>query len=651
MAEESDFTLTIGLNVLNHLGKNLYSSIPAVISEVVANSYDADAEEVEITIDTDGGIITVIDNGCGMTRAECNNRYLTVGYSKRKEQGSTTPKYGRRVMGRKGIGKLSLFSIAKIIEVHTAKKSDDGGVQKSGFTMDIDDIQKWIESGGSNNCVLPPVNAEDIRINKGTKIILRNLRKDLSGTEAFLRRRLARRFSIIGEEYSFSVVLNGKPITIEDREFFKKLQYLWYFGDYGKKCMDLCTVLEHSEKLDGVVDAEENYEINGWIGTVNEQKTVQEGNNAIIIHSWGKSIHEDVLKDMGEAGIYSKYIIGEIRADFLDSDSGEDIATSGRQSVKEDDPRFLALKKHIRGILKTIQSSWTALRTEDAEEKALENEKVKEWFDELKGDTKKYARKLFKEIESFPIPDPEYKRQIYKHGILAFQNLALNDTLSTLEDIQSDAQFDILIKTLASMDQLEAMHYYEIIKGRMSVLKKFVDILPESKEKVIQKYIFDHLWLLDPSWERADTTTALVEQAVSKAFGKIDAGLNEEEKRARIDIRYRTAAGKHIIIELKKYDAGTNVFALAAQVNKYYAALMKCLKEKLPGDDHHVEAVCILGSPPTGASMEIISQTLQAVKARYITYDHLIKNTQDGYDEYLKKHEEFNRIQELINSI
>ena len=40
--------MSIDFNVLNHLGINLYTNIPAVLSEVVANSYDADATNVDI---------------------------------------------------------------------------------------------------------------------------------------------------------------------------------------------------------------------------------------------------------------------------------------------------------------------------------------------------------------------------------------------------------------------------------------------------------------------------------------------------------------------------------------------------------------------------------------------------------------------------
>ena len=43
---EHKFTMSLSLNVLNHLGINLYSNVPAVLSEIVANSWDADAENV-----------------------------------------------------------------------------------------------------------------------------------------------------------------------------------------------------------------------------------------------------------------------------------------------------------------------------------------------------------------------------------------------------------------------------------------------------------------------------------------------------------------------------------------------------------------------------------------------------------------------------
>lgn len=76
---EHKFTMSLSLNVLNHLGINLYSNVPAVLSEIVANSWDADAENVTIAISSDEIIIE--DNGCGMTVSDINSHFLKVGYA------------------------------------------------------------------------------------------------------------------------------------------------------------------------------------------------------------------------------------------------------------------------------------------------------------------------------------------------------------------------------------------------------------------------------------------------------------------------------------------------------------------------------------------------------------------------------------------
>ncbi|MFL6149654.1 MAG: ATP-binding protein, partial [Pseudonocardiaceae bacterium] len=83
MTTSSPYEMTLSLNVLNHLGINLYSNVPAVISEVVANAYDADAETVRIIVDDTVKSITIIDDGCGMTAKDVNDRFLHVGYQRR----------------------------------------------------------------------------------------------------------------------------------------------------------------------------------------------------------------------------------------------------------------------------------------------------------------------------------------------------------------------------------------------------------------------------------------------------------------------------------------------------------------------------------------------------------------------------------------
>ena len=80
-----------------------------------------------------------------------------------------------------------------------------------------------------------PVDLTSFEIDKGTRIIITQFDKNVNRTEHYLRRRLARRFSIIdfgtkdkGDE--FQVKLNSKPITLEDRDYFSKVQFLWLIG-------------------------------------------------------------------------------------------------------------------------------------------------------------------------------------------------------------------------------------------------------------------------------------------------------------------------------------------------------------------------------------------------------------------------------------
>ena len=644
-----DYTLTLDLNVLNHLGINLYSNVPAVLSEVVANSWDAEATKVDIKIDARTKTITITDNGWGMSKTECNTKFLIVGYQKRDLEAVTTPNLHRHVMGRKGIGKLALFSIANIIEVQSVK-AKNGKREKSGFVLDAEEIAKQIKS--SKKAYHPkPIPSNKIAITRGTRIVLKQLKKNLSVAQKFLRKRLARRFSILGADDKFVVNVDGKPISVGDRDFYKKIEYLWSIGNVGDKYEKLSVNATKTAKLDGIIDEEAGYKISGWIGTFDEQKSIEEGNNSIVVLAWGKLIHEDLLKDLKEGGLFTKYLIGEIRADFLDDDDKEDIATTDRQNLKETDPRFVALKKFVQDtILNEIQNRWRDWRRDDATNKATTNPKVSEWFKQLGPDHRRVAKRMFQVIESVPADDVSERKELYRHGILAFESLALRDNVEMLRKIETERDFQLVASIIGEMDQLELTQYGQIVKGRFEVLRKFENIVPASKERLIQKHIFDHLWLLDPSWERASVDERM-EQSVMTEFGKLDARLTPDEKKARLDIRYRTAAGKHIIIELKKYSVRVKTTALIDQVQKYRGALEKCLHKFKPHEDHWIETICIVGGPPTPDKPKETADLLRAIGARYETYDNLITQTRRSYKDYLAAQKKVDWIWNLVDAI
>ena len=140
-----EYTLDIDLNVLNHLGLNLYSNVPAVLAELIANAWDADASRVDVLVkgQGEGKRIIIQDNGCGMNDADLRKKFLTVGYQRRStESGDQTPDKGRPVMGRKGIGKLSVLSIAQNVHVYTKKEYTD----PLAIELNVKKIQEAIET-------------------------------------------------------------------------------------------------------------------------------------------------------------------------------------------------------------------------------------------------------------------------------------------------------------------------------------------------------------------------------------------------------------------------------------------------------------------------------------------------------------------------
>ncbi|MCC6567295.1 MAG: ATP-binding protein, partial [Chloroflexi bacterium] len=138
------YKMTISLNVLDHLGIGLYSNPAAVLSEIVANAWDADATQVTIDFNSEQKTITVTDNGIGMNYWDVNNKFLMVGYRKRDSLNDGVTESGRLPMRRKGIGKLSVFSIAEEVEVHTVK-----GASRNALKMRVADIQETIRRAGA----------------------------------------------------------------------------------------------------------------------------------------------------------------------------------------------------------------------------------------------------------------------------------------------------------------------------------------------------------------------------------------------------------------------------------------------------------------------------------------------------------------------
>lgn len=652
---EPKFQMSINLQVLNHLGLNLYSNTSAVLSEAVANSWDADATEVKIKIDRDSIIIS--DNGIGMDLSDINGKYLTVGYQKRSESG-LSPTLHRQVMGRKGIGKLSLFSIANVVKVFSQKNGEI-----NAFEINTNLLKNAIEE---NNTYYPTeLPIDDVKFDgDGTIIILNDLKKKRTAALAtYLRQRLARRFAVIGEKNNFKVSINDSEITISDRNYLSKAQCVWmylpeenseeYKADLLSQTKD--TKIKFTKERPAVlIIGEDKYQVTGWIATCSEPNELDddENLNRIVIMVRGKMAKEDVFSEIGTTALYSKYIFGELSADFLDLDDEMDITTSSRQDFFEDDERYIALKEFIKKELSTIRSDWEETRSNAGVAEACKYVVVGDWYKDLQADDKSSAKKLFGKINQLTVEKDE-KKELFKHGVLAFESFKLKNELSQLEKISAE-NIASFLEIAGRLDNIEATMYYQIVQERLAVIQKMKDVVSDgSLEKVVQMHLSKNLWLLDPSWDRG-TEVPTVEQAFKTQFDIIDAQLTQEEKDARLDIRYKKASNKHLIIELKRGNRVVKTDELFAQVRKYFAATTKIMSTlELP---ETFEIIVLLGQHLDGDNFnetvyEKTKDSLKSFNCRIMYYDELLCNAENLYSDFLEKNKGLATLNNLINEL
>ena len=663
MANRTPYKMSLCLNAFNHLGLNLYSNTPAALAEVIANAWDADATEVRVDFDREAKLITVADNGYGMDQDDINDKYLCVGYQKRNNLNFHTPG-GRKPMGRKGIGKLSLFSIADQIFVYSRKE----GSQNQSFVMDADQIKAAIhaEDPSSPKQYVPEPAEFNVDIaTQGTVIKIAKLKK-MRLTQASidgLRKRIARRFGLLDAGADFRIFIDGAPVTLSDRDYFHKARFLFQYGpvDYAHYCQHLDKDSATQQRMhfrqpnrfdeNGCVVETGEYAITGWVAIARHSHDLddqgQDDNlNKITLVVRGKVAQEDILQEFRLGGMITKYIYGEIHADFLDEDDKEDIATSSRQKILEDDPRYCALKSFLDGALRRIWVATNTLKAKKGLEAALAaNPHVRAWYDELRPRRlQEAAKEIFALIDQAGV-DEKHKHDLYANGILAFETLKMDYALADLETIDV-ANLDLFLAHLADIDAIEAARYHEIIRERLNVIRQFQGKTDENViERVLQEYVFDHLWLLDPAWERA-TRYAHMEERLQSVI---------KDKTLRLDIRYRRVSGAHVIIELKRASRRLSKVDIEAQVRTYIDALENELKKDPVESRYPIEAICLVGRLPAGWDNPDVrkrdEESLKAYAIRVITYQELIDNAFSAYAKFVEASEAVDKLRTLLDNI
>lgn len=648
----STYEMTVDLVVVEHLGINLYSNIAAVLSEAVANAWDADARTVSVELDQAGDTIVITDDGVGMTVDDMNNRYLRVGYARRDDNTHTgdSTALGRPVMGRKGLGKLSLFSIAETIRIQSAKDGERHGCMLTSLGIR--------EASGRNRPYHPdPLDDSEITVEVGTRITLNNLKSERLGvTAAALRKRLSRRFSILGMQHDFNMFINGQAITADDRGDLRSCEYLWTIGPFEEATDSLPKLKTQKQiEFDRVAENPE-WIIDGWIGTAHKPSDLSSrdaGNlNGVVLFARGRLFHENILDSISDGRLYTKYITGRINANFLDKEGDVDVATSDRQRVQEDDERIIQLRAHLKRMLNLVKDDWAEWRGDQQLDDIIQRTPaLSDWLTKLRTGPRRQAESMIRRIGRQHFETDDDRKELLKHSMYAFERMRLRGMTAEFAEAVDDA--DKLLRLLADQDSYEASLYLDIVTSRLEAIQGLMHAIDNNaRESALQQYLFDHLWLLDPAWERADGSERMESRLADE--GVIVEDLTEKERLGRVDICYKTIAGKHVVVELKRAERNVNALALVEQGTKYVDKVKKIATaqgEKYP----NVEVVFVLGEPlaEETENPDRLRRLMESISpgSRVAYYESLIAKANKAYSEFLEKRDQFATVQRIVDQV
>jgi hypothetical protein len=634
------FKLEFQAGTLKHLGLQMYSTLPPVLGELVANAWDADSPRVTIEIPEgrfgDTEQIEVRDWGRGMTDEQVQHQYLQVGRDRRDQDGTDLtpgrsdcdpPVPPRRVMGRKGIGKFSPFGIAKEIEVETVR---DGITSR--FVMNYDAIMET--PGGS---IEFPNLAPSGEVSAGTRVILRKLQRYKTKAPSIpqLRRGLARRFSVIANE--LEVVVNGTAITLEERDLRKALDrdadgepYLWEYDDI--------------EVQEGT-----GWTVSGWVGALKRTDEGADGiQRGIAIMARGKLVQDPWVFEATVGQQYAlSYLVGELNAEFVDAE--EDTIATSRNTLVWDTEANLAFKEWGVKEVNKIARQWAERRGRD-NERALDVSPMYQLFvKESAGVENTRARraadKLIREtLKGNPAVDERAKEATIRMCIDYLKFDAFVDLANELADaeIGDPAQ---LLRLFREWEIVEAREMMRVTEGRISTIQRLQQLIDQDALEVptLHKFLREFPWVLDPRWnliaDEKRLSTLLREQ-----FPEED--LDEGDR--RIDFMCVREGTQLVVVEIKRPGLRASAKELA-QIEDY-VHFMRDLAARSTDPDlktREVVGYLLVGGVVDKGTIAQKVASLAHAKIYVRTYEDLLEMVKRSHRDFLERYRE---LREAVDS-
>lgn len=560
----NEFHMKILGRTIEHLGTQMYKHRAPSIAELVANCWDAGAKNVWINVSEEAeynaerSVVVIMDDGEGMDTLAVQECYLVVGRNRRHDDGGLS--HGRKIMGRKGIGKLAGFGLAEKVTITTWKGEIQTAIQ---FSMALRQLK--LNAGTVEDIKFPwcEVSKQTGWPNSGTRIELSQLRHTAPiGIEA-LYETLARRFSRTtrGE---MNIWINNVRMSDPDIDaMYKKPE------DGGYEVATLPSGQTVNYRYAFARKPLRSKELQGFVIYANE-RTAQAPPFFFNVESTASSQHS------------TRYVTGEIIADFLDAgtDDESDVISTDRQELDWEKVELLELKKWGDDLSRRVLRECAEIRGKQLENWILTDEYFTERLTILDPSSRNEIGHFLKILGQKSDENDDRTRDLADALIRAYEFRTFHDVIDDIKQAGDDPEkLEEMLGRLHDWKVLESRAILEIVRGRLSIINKLEQMLVHDAPETASSRTYDNLhdllaeypWLFNPEWQ-----VFAEEKTISRQLQEWgDRDCPDEIRNKRVDfLAFSKSTDALVIIEMKRPGHAVNLDEVQ-RLEQYQVELMR----------------------------------------------------------------------------
>jgi len=211
------------------------------------------------------------------------------------------------------------------------------------------------------------------------------------------------------------------------------------------------------------------------------------------------------------------------------------------------------------------------------------NENLKQRVDNLDDTSGKQVKKLIKQLSKLE-PELEQAYSLADSLIRAYEYKHFHDIIDKIEEAEDDPErLSMLLTHITEWQTIESRAILEIVKGRLSIVEKFQNMLvndyPETASKKNPDNLHDLVasfpWILNPDYQVFSEEKTISKQLEEWNVDDID----EEDHRLRYDFLALTDDNAIVVIEIKRAEHAVILEDLQ-RLERYKSRLSKAHKKK-----------------------------------------------------------------------